>query len=406
MEKSLRFSFVAVLACSGLVSLARASNIDDSGPSVVVPFVSIGGGFESRVLVTNHTSTPATVRVRWVGERWGTVPGLRFCGTTTFAASRLTTLDVVNQCGFSQPPGVGMLVLTDSDTTITRISARALVDFRSSASGGIEQTVSVAGLPLAAVDGTDNVHSVTGLRQTAPGAARPAVTDCYVASFADGSRRGGMIARVSLADAGGNALGSRLTSLGQYELVAIRDVFNNLAPSGLVGARADYKFSGFGDAVLGYCVTTQVGVSMQDRNITLSMAQVAEPRDDVRRRGFTASMTPGRGPFMMFPPPDNKRQLHGIYVRQPDVVTCSVSQHWSHPQLEIKAFTPDKVSIPGMQPGQVTFGGGGNSTTAGGFRDLWGLEVDWPAGTTPPPQTVPYTITCASGNGTSLADLL
>jgi hypothetical protein len=404
MEKSLRFAAAALLTLAG--PLARASNIDDSGSRVVVPFVSIGGGFETRLLITNHAATAAKVQVRWVGERSGAVPGLRVCGTVSIPGSLLTTLDVVAQCGLPPSPGVGMVVLIETDASITRLSARATVDFRSPATGGIEQTISVAGLPLAAIDATDNVHTAAGLRQTVPGAPRPSVTDCYVASFADGSGAGGMVARVSLADDGGNVLGSRVASLRPFELVALRDVFRNLAPTGLEGVRADYVFTGFGDAALGYCVTTRVGLAKQDRNVTLHMAQVAEPRDDVRRRELSASMTPGRGPFLMLPPPDNRKQLHGIYVRQPDEVVCSVSQHASHPQLEIKAFSPDRVPIAGSQPRQVTFGGGGNSTIAGGFRELWGLEVDWPSGTTPPLQSVPYTISCTSGNGTSLADLL
>jgi hypothetical protein len=109
----------------------------------------------------------------------------------------------------------------------------------------------------------------------------------------------------------------------------------------------------------------------------------------------------------MLPPPHDKVQLHGLYVRHPDTVRCSVATDGPE-ELRIVAVSPDgNQRVTGTVPSRVEFATGSpHGAVADGVSDLWGLEVDWPAGTTPPAGGVPYRISCTSGNGTSLADLL
>jgi hypothetical protein len=274
--------------------------------------------------------------------------------------------------------------------------------------GRLLQTVYVAGLPLANLEGTETRLVAGGLRSRGSGAAQVITTDCYVGSFVDGSGAGGLAARVTLVDANDNALGSDVTVLSPFELVRFPDVFGAQGiTSAMEGVQARFGFGGGNDALVAYCVATQDGMLKQDRTTVLTMAQVASPQDEVRRREFVARETPARGPFEMLPPPDNKKQLHGLYVRLPDDVRCTVATD-TLDTLEIVAVSPDgSQRIMGMTPERVDFGTGLlHGAVAGGVSDLWGLEVDWPSGTTPPPGGVPYRISCTSGNGTSLADLL
>ena len=388
---------------------ARASSIDDSAGRVVVPFVAVGDGLDARVLVTNHETAPQKLQVRWVGERSGPAPGLRVCSAFTVPPSALLAFDVVSQCGLPPAPGVGMVVLLETDPGVARFSARALLDVRAPGSPVMLQSLSVAGLPLGALDTTENVHVVQGLRTEMMGFSRAVTTDCYVASFFDGSGAKGFVAKLTLIDSQGLPLGSLALPLNPFELVAVPDVFGKLGVTGsLDGVQAEVVFTGKNDAALAYCVSSQEFTQKTERTYALAIGQVADPSDEVRKRAFVASATPAQGPFLMLPPPLNEKQRHGVYIRHPDVVRCSVSIDVAHPTgLEIVAVSPDGFQrLTGPTPGSVEFASFAHGTIANGVNELWGLEIDWPAGGAPPVGSVPYRIGCTSGNGTSLADLL
>jgi hypothetical protein len=406
-----RNAWLVPVAASFLLAAAagaRASGIDDSAGRVVVPFVAVGGGLDTRVLVTNHETAAQKLQVRWVGDESGPAPGLRICGSFTVPASALLAFDVVSQCGLPPDPGVGMVVLLETDPGVARFSARALVDVRS-ASGAMLQSLSVAGLPLGALDTTENFHVVPGLRTQMSGTSRAVTTDCYVGSFFDGSGAKGFVAKLTLIDPQGIPLGSIGLQLRPFELVSVPDVFTKLGIAGtLDGVQAEVAFTGKNDAALAYCVASQEFVQKTERTYVLAMGQVADPSDEVRKRAFVASATPAQGPFLMLPPPANRTQRHGVYVRHPDVVRCSVAIDVAHPTgLEIVAVSPDGFQrINGPTPGTVEFASFAHGTIANGVDELWGLEIDWPASGAPPAGSVPYRIGCTSGNGTSLADLL
>lgn len=386
---------------------AHASSIDDSAGRLVVPFVVQEPDFASRVQVTNHEFLTTKARVFWVGDRGGPHPGRRNCSAVSVPGLSMIAFDVPTQCGLSPAPGVGMLVLMVDSPTPARLSARAIVDATSPTTGELLQTISVAGLPLANLEGTESRLTAGGLRTRGASPQQPMVTDCFVGSFADASGSGGMLARVTLENHVGLALGSKVTSLKPFELVRFPDIFKSIGvTSAMEGVQAEFVFTGKNDALVAYCVTAQEGMIKKDRSIVVSMGQAANPQDEVRRRAFAATGTPALRPFIMPGGTLASPQLHGVYVRHPDVVRCRVTTHFSHPELEITAFSPDRVRTSGMSTTEVEFATEARGAVNGGTADLWGLEVAYPPGTTPIPGSVPYTIACSSGNGTSLADLL
>ncbi len=395
----------ALLLLAPLAS--RASSIDDSAGRVIVPYVVHQTGLSSRVQVTNHELVPITVRVFWIGERSGPHPGRRTCPSLGIPGLGLVAIDVRSQCGLSAAPGVGMLMLIENAAGTARLSARAVVDATSPRTGALLQTTAVAGLPLASLEGTDSRLTAGGLLTRAATAPHTARTDCFVGTFFDGSGSGGMLARVTLEDPDGIALGSLTASLRPFELVRLRDVFGSIGVTSTIeGVQAEFAFTGGNDALVAYCVTDQEGMDKQDRTVVLSMGQASSPQDELRRRVFTATGTPALRPFLMPGGALATKQIHGVYVRHPDLVRCRVTTHGSHPELSLTAFSPDRVAIPGPTVSEVEFATAPHGSVAGGTSELWGLEVDYPPGTTPIPGSVPYWITCSSGNGTSLADLL
>jgi hypothetical protein len=400
-------SWVALAALAAAPALSHATSIDDSAARVVVPLVVREKGVDSSVFVTNDETHPLKVQVRYVGERASAAPGLKVCGNLSVPAGTEVPLDVTAFCHLPADPGAGMVVLIEADPGVARISARARIDTLSPTSGAVLGTFTVTGLPLGAVDTTENRHVVQGLRWDA---ALPANgTDCFFGALFDGSGFGGMVGHLTLRDAQGVDLGSRFFNLRPFELVALRDVFKLVgAPSGKYeGVRAEILWSGGGDAALGYCVAGRDGADKGDRTLTYEPALVADPKDEVRMRVFMASGTPALGSFAL-PPPllGSPLARHGVYVRHPDRLTCGVTSADPSAPMVITAVSPDGVQhVGGGSSRTPEFGGSPHGSVAGGVDDMWGLEVRWQPGTsvlTP----VKYSIDCRSGNGTSLADVV
>ena len=402
-------SWAVLAALVAAPALATASSIDDSASRVVVPHVVNEKGVASSVFVTNDETRPIRVQVRYVGERWSAAPGLRICKTITLPAATQVTLDLIAECQLPADPGAGMVVLIETDPGIARISARARIDTLSPTTGRILGTLPVVGLPLGAVDTTENLHVVQGLRWQGASAIGN-TTDCFFGALFDGSGFGGMVGKLTLRDAFGQDLGSLLFNLRPLELFALRDVFKLAGVSGgpYEGVRAEIVWTGGGDAVLGYCVSNRDGAVKGDRTLAFEPAQVAEPNDELRTRAFVASGTPSLGAFTLGPalPTTNPRGVHGVYVRHPDRLSCSVISNDPHRVMFIQAISPDGTQqIGGTAPTTSEFGNVPRGSVAGGVADLWALEVTWPPGTFTGFPTQ-YRIECRSGNGTSLADFL
>jgi hypothetical protein len=395
------------LALAGCASGALASSSDDSGGRLVVPFLLDEKDAASTAFVTNHESFPVKTQVRYVGERSGPHPGLKVCGTLMLAARTRTTLDVRALCGLSSPAGAGMLVLLEVDPGVARLSAQARIDTVSPMTGRVLGTLTAGGLPLGALDTTENVHVLSGLRVNPP-TVSPVVTDCYFGSLFDGSGFGGMVGNIELRDAQGQALGSRMFSLRPFELVALRDVFGIVgAPAGPhQGVQARVVWSGGGDAVLGYCVASREGAQKLERTITLDLAQVADPNDEVRKRELVVGETPTLGVFDLPPLSNAPGVIHGVYVRHPDRVSCGVLPDDPNADMIVTAVSPDRTQqVGGTSSRTPDFGDTPRGTVNAGVADLWALVVQWRSGASGSGGGK-YRIDCRSGNGTSLADVV
>jgi hypothetical protein len=396
--------FACALAAAALsTAVGRASTIDDAATRVVVPYVAWDGTTDTTVFVTNHESRDVKVNVIYVGESTGPAPGRRTCNSVLLPAAQLSRIDVLTACGLTRPTGAGMVVLVEDDAGIARLSARARVGIFSPVSGSPLQVLTVQGLPLSALDTTDNVHAAYGLRQV-PAPAPAVITDCFFGTFTDASGAGGALVNFALVDAAGHTLGSKVFAVRPFELVSVPHVFKALGGTGdHEGARMEFRLAGGGDAVVGYCLAAQEGTNGGDRTVAMELAQVDNPVDETRRREFSAVGGPGVGAFVMLTSATSN--LHGIYVRHLDRVTCSVSTPVPDAAFFISALSPDRAqTIGGSSNTTGEFGGPGHGAVAGGQNELWGLTVTFNG--TPPAAYlhVPYRIDCMSGNGTSLAD--
>lgn len=394
--------FVAGAALLALANVAPASTADNAGSQVVVPFVAYDKTTTTGVFVQNYAVNPVTLQVRYVGERSSAAPGMRMCGNIVVGSVSVVELDLRTTCSLGGTDDLGMVVfvsLIKNGTAALSASARVEVD-------GISlgrETFLVDGLPLGALDSTDSVHQVMGLRsEPANGVGFPVTTDCFVGSLFDGSQTGGMIGRLGLKDELGNPIGSdQYFALRPFELVRLRDVFTKAGLSGsFTGARAEITLTGQGDAFLGYCRTE--AASAVGNSYAIALAQVVESRDEMRKRRAFAQVTPGvqlAGRRFTIPTTAT-RMLHGVYIRRPDMVRCGVS---SADALTITAVAPDGTRIGG-----TTFSTGDIATPLSGYQginDLWGLEVSWDPNAKKT-QDATYSLSCRSGNGTSLLDQL
>lgn len=404
MRSRLALVLTAVLAAA---SAAHAST-DETASRVLVPLVWRDKMVATRLFVTNHETFDVKAQVRYVGERGGPVPGLKVCGSVNLLAGRLTDLDYAAVCQLPPDPGQGAVVLIQNSGGVARLSARARLDAISPMTGAILGTFPVQGLPLGALDTTENQHVVQGLRPGSPMSAS-VTTDCFFGSTFDGSGKGGMVGRLDLLDAGGGLLGSTLFTLRPFELLALRDVFTllGISPSVGPGVRAEVVWSGFGDAVYGYCLAAHAGAKKGDRTYGFELMQVANPNDDLRRRDMMASDTPFLSPFLMPGLPFGTTAVahHGVYLRHPDRITCGVASGDPNAPMRITAVAPDGTRIGGQPSRTPEFATVPHGSVSMSGHEMWGLEIEWVPGNVPP-GVVPYTIDCRSGNGASLADFL
>jgi len=391
---------------------AVAGGVDHSAAQVVLPFLAFDGQFEPRVTLENHETHDVDVEMIYVGERSSHSPGRHLCRPLpNVPALSAIEVDVRAACGLSSSD-MGMLLFVSRDRAgVGRISARAVVQtfnpFATGAFGPAGPAFAADAIPLAQLDTTADIHVVPGLRSD-PGASNLVTTDCFFGTFFDGSRSGGVLGRLTLKDDAGSRLGrDRLFTLKPFELVRFHDVFALVGAPAVAweGVRAEFGLAGGGDTVLGYCLA-ESGLGRNSFKMTL--AQVAEPQEETRRRSLSAASIPdvqagGTLPFSFdFTSATKPKALHGLYVRHPDVVQCSVRGDGGEP-LVIRAVAPDRTTIPSVVDGST----GEFGTSVQGYQgpaDLWGLEVSWSTSAATPPAVASYSIGCRSGNGTSLAD--
>ncbi len=413
---SRRYLIPLALAALAAVSAApaRAGGAEDVGSQIVIPLVAYTNMLTTRVFIHNHDATAVVVQLRYVGEASTNTPGMQICtpgGTSlTLPLGAVVELDltdpVASGCKLSPPGEQGMFVIlaqpAKNGLVVGRISARARIDVTNPSTPSRRQVQYVDGIPLGQLDTTENVHVASGLAWDPAGAVLPGTkltTDCFAAAFWDGSGAGGMIGSLRLEDYYGGQLGHDVKfALKPFQIVRLADVFSlaGVPPGPFRDVHGEFSFTGFGDEVLAFCRTTLV--SPQGRSFGLQVAQVAEPTEESRRREFFADSTPGARKFSIAP--TATRELHGIFVRHPDIAVCFVN---STDDLVITAVAPDGTKFTNTSTKTPDFGLLGQSFQ--GPSDLWGLEITW-ATTAAKTATVDYQIFCFSGNGTSLADVL
>jgi hypothetical protein len=406
-------SIAAAVLMTGAAASAFASSADDAGSSLVVPLAVKQGVFVTSLYVENHEPHPVRVVLMHVPVRGSMAPlpakPPRYCrraaGTSLIlAAQSVSLVDVDLECDLQGRSFFGALLLVSRDTAgLGRISARAVIDVDN------RQALMVDGIPLAYLDTTENIHVVGGLGWD-PGVTNATVTtDCFVGTLYDGSGAGGAIGRLTLRDATGQPLGrDRYFQMRPLDFLHLEDVLTAAGvPQGLyTGVTAEIGLTGGGDAVFAYCRTDRQdgfgNTSGRMNTFALHTAQVANPQEETRRRDFSAMSSPGKT-FELIPTAPgtpNTPNLHGLYVRHPDVVRCGVA---SGEDLVLTAVSPDRSQSFSVGNDTGLFAAMAQSHVD--QNDLWGLEVSFgPAATMSGP--VAYSIRCTSGNGTSLADIL
>jgi hypothetical protein len=402
---------VAAMLAAGTAP-AVAASADDAAARVVVPLVAYGPTLSSRVFIENHESFPVALQVLYVGDRSGPHAGKRTCfagsgGMLVVNPLSVANIDPASSCALTGVPDFGMLVVSvRSRNVMARISARARVDVRATAGYSV-QTFMVDGVPVGSLDSTENLHLAAGLAQ-GPGPFNSSRSvDCSFATLDHGSNAGSVLGRLGVRDDRGVTLGTdQFFLLRPFDLARFKDVFKLVgAPAGSYeGARVEFGLAGGGDVVLGHCWTVQSNQGAVVRTYALSTAQVADPQEETRRRSIRVEATPGvtaPGWTFVLAPPATSEVVHGLYVRHPDIVKCSVL---SNHGLRIEAVPPDGVSIGALGP-VVEFATVPHAAVNGGQADLWGLEISWAPGAAAL-AAAPYAIDCRSGNGTSLADQL
>jgi hypothetical protein len=412
-------SCLTILMTAPVVALAGSA--DDSGSQVVVPLVIHDVRHDSRLFVKNHEVNPLTVQMRYVGARSSATPGLHPClPQLTLPSVSVLEIDVPtelakvldssgNPCRLNPGDNHGMVVFVSlSKTTVGRLSARARVDVREPGSSR-RQTVVIDGSPLGYLDTTDNTHIASDLLWDKSGGTlspSPVSSDCYVGTFFDGSRAGGVQGVLRLRDDQGSQVGhDHFFGLRPFEYVSFEDVFSlvGAAPAVYQGVRAEFSFVGKGDSVLAYCRTAMHLPAGLGRSFAYQIAQVVEPQEETRRRRTNVNSTPlvaSPMPTFSIDPGENKT-FHGIYVRHPDIVECSVT---ASDALHIAAVAPDRATVL-SHPSARTPEFGLSTQSYQGWSDLWGIEISWSPDALRT-AAVSYSIHCDSGNGTSLADQL
>jgi hypothetical protein len=380
---------------------AAAASAGDAGAALVVPYVELSSGPRTRatnVFVENHESLAAQVQLRWVGEGSSSSPGLRICGNRTLAGGSLTRLDYAAACSLSGTDDRGMLILlATSSAGLARLSARADMVLLG---GG---SLTIDGLPLASLVSTETVHVVTGLPLGST-IASGFTTDCLFGTFFDGSGSGGSLVRFGLRDGDDQPLGRDvLLAVKPFSLTRFEDVARLVgAPPNTPEIRAVFSPAGGGDAVVGYCLSQ--AATPKGQTLAYSLAQVDEPLEETRRRSVSVASTPevqGGAAFQITP--TESTVFHGVFLRHPDTFSCGVA---AADALVLAVVPPDGATrIGGTSNTTGRLDTGVRGSINAGVAGFWGLEVSWDPGAR---RTAPvtYTISCRSGNGSSLADEL
>jgi len=402
---------LAVLTISG--APLRAMSGDSSGYAVVLPWVISSSVFNSQIAVENHSGATVKLVAYYVGESQSANPTRLTCSDAsanpvpqTFSLSvapdAVLSFDLKSlidqKCKGSKPSTAtsadrGTLTLLAPKTAQARISASARVE-RVAGAGIAHFGYSQAAVPLGGLEGTTQI--VTGVRSGKIGTQTYRV-DCLVGSLYDASQSGNWY-KLTVKDASGTAVGKTLFALKPWSAELLVDVLALIGSPGLAIDAATIEIepavNPTNPSMIASCRMIEIGNSSVFATV-LSVGKVYEPKDELRARSVSVQETPGIGLFVF----DAKkgRSLHVAFLRQPDMVECSVSD----PQLALVVTSPNRTFVTGgfQSTGEFFTGFRGATGDAGAF----GFEVIANQGN-PPSGPVTYELNCVSGNGMSQID--
>lgn len=386
--------FSALLASA---SLSHGMSVDGAGTIVVIPIFAQTPIYTSELTIFNPNSQAASIAPTFVGMDGRSSPsGRTVCTTLSVPANTSVQYSLSALC----PSLTGGS--NNGNLTLKEISGANRPFF---AYSRIQNTqgigFSVEGFPIGTFEG--GVAVSTGLKRQA---AAPAFqSNCHVASMSEP-----VDFTITLLTSSGSVIGSKSGSLSAYQMIAYVDIFAAAgAPAGdYSNVRAVFINSNpaSGAALLGMC-TVQDNTSY---GADFRIAKTINPEDESKQRVNTVGSTRLGQPFSITDA--SKRNTHVLYLRHPDQVSCyfGTDPTASNPNLQMRFIGPQNESVVSGAAVDgflnVPIGGGASlikSGTNNGVNGRWLLEVATEAGV-PAPQS--YSITCKSGNGHSMLDII
>lgn len=380
--------------------LGQAMSTDGAGSIVVVPLFGQTPNFTSIVTIFNPNAAAITIFPSYVGMDGRATVGKITCPTFSLAANTSVEKTLLELC----PPAPGGLVAGSNNgkLTLTEITLESLPFFAySRQQNNVGTGFSVEGFPIGTFEGGPGI--ATGLKRIT--SASPVYqTNCLVASMGEPAGY-----RIEIQNSSGGLIGTALTgSLSANQMIAFIDVFAaiNAPPGDIVNARAVITNPTNTAALLGFC-TVQDGSLAAD----FRMAKTFNPEDQSRQR-FNTVGTTRLGQTFQITNAANKN-THVVYFRHPDVISCyfGTIPGVDHTTLKMRLVNPNGVvdlnNFDSIENWPIGGDGGSNfqkSSVNAGVNGRWLIEVATETAGTPVPQ--PYTITCRSGNGHTMLDLI
>lgn len=396
-------SFRKFCVAASLITLAGPSlavSTDGAGSIVVVPLFGQTGLFTSIVTIFNPNAAAINIFPSYVGMDGRATVGKITCPTFSLAANTSVEKTLLELC----PPTPGGLVSGSNNgkLTLAEITLESLPFFAYSRQQNNAGTgFSVEGFPIGTFEGGPG--TATGLRRIT--SASPVYqSNCAVASMGEAAGY-----RIEVQNSSGALIGNALTgSLSANQMIAFIDIFAAVnAPAGdILNARAVITNPTNTAALLSFC-TIQDGSLAADFRI----AKTFNPEDESRQR-FNTVGTTRLGQTFQINNAANKN-THVVYFRHPDVVSCyfGTDPAATNPNLKMRFVNPNGVEVlTGVDAFQnVPVGGDGGSnflksTVNAGVNGRWLIEVATETAGTGVPQA--YTLTCRSGNGHTMLDLI
>ena len=396
---------IAALTLGGALALGAATGTHavttaGAGTRVVVPLVAATGSFQTEISVHSPWPAGVTLTAEFHEASNSATPGKKTCAPVATTGVQTVTFDLRTQCALADGGGhFGLLVLTDASAGRTN---HFLAYSRTANPNRIG--FSVEGFPIGNFSGAP--ATVTGLRGATTSAAF--MSNCFVAALGEATSY-----RLRLVRGTDNApLGTAISgTLGAWEMTRILDVFAAAGvPAGdysNVNAVFDVPDNS-GKALIGMCTVQDNAFFSADFRIAKSInaRDVSALRQVCFGNDCAGNLLPGWDVAIA---DVTKKNVHRVYLRQPDRVTCSLVGPRAV-DLEMQIRSPGNVNqgfvaAGGGNQSNFTLDTGERSAIAAGDATSWFIEVGYRAGANAA-VPIPYGITCSSGNGISYPNVL